>query len=88
MLGQMSIFARYGDICPMPSLTGKLLRKLKRADVLTSADIESMRGLYASYVAELRDRALISDDDARIYPAIHPLFPPNYVFYDARKPAA
>ncbi|MCS4089961.1 hypothetical protein [Rhizobium sp. BK176] len=88
MIGQMSIFARYGDICPMPSVSGKLLRKLKTTDLLTSEDIDAMRGLYASYVAELRDRDLISDDDARIYPAIHPLFPPNYVFYDAKKPAA
>lgn len=88
MIGQMSIFARYGDLCPMPSLSGKLRRKVEAADVLTSSDIKAMRGLYASYVAELRTRDLVSDDDARIYPAIHPLFPPNYVFYDAKKTAA
>ncbi|MCV9963883.1 hypothetical protein OIU34_18565 [Pararhizobium sp. BT-229] len=88
MIGQMSIFARYGDLCPMPSLSGKLRRKVETADVLTSSDINAMRGLYAGYVAELRSRDLVSDDDARIYPAIHPLFPPNYVFYDAKKTAA
>ncbi|MNL75399.1 hypothetical protein D3C87_2011970 [compost metagenome] len=85
MIGQMSIFARYGDLCPMPSLSGKLRRKVEVADVLTSSDIKAMRDLYASYVAELRTRDLVSDDDARIYPVLHPLFPPNYVFYDAKK---
>jgi inosine/xanthosine triphosphate pyrophosphatase family protein len=85
MIGQMSIFARYGDICPLPSLGDKLLRKLKATDLLTSNDIAAMRGLYASYVDELRSRNLISDDDSRVYRSIHPLFPPNYVFYDAKK---
>ncbi|MCZ7861501.1 hypothetical protein O9X98_08825 [Agrobacterium salinitolerans] len=87
MIGQMSIFARYGDLCPMPSLSAKLLRKLETTDVFTASEITAMRGLYASYVGELRKRDLISDDDARVYPSIHPLFPPNYVFYDAKKTA-
>jgi hypothetical protein len=85
MIGQMSIFARYADLCPMSSLSAKLRRKLETTDVLTASEITAMRGLYASYVGELRARDLISDDDARVYSSIHPLFPPNYVFYDAKK---
>ena len=88
MIGQMSIFARFGDLCPMPSLSGKLRRKLETTDVFTASEITAMRGLYASYVGELRTRDLVSDDDARVFPSIHPLFPPNYVFYDAKKTTA
>lgn len=84
MLGQMSVFARYDFLCPMNAVSGKLMRKLRGTAVLSSEDIVAMRELYATYVDELRRRDLVSDDDARMYPSIHPLFPPNYVFYDAK----
>ena len=84
MLGQMSIFARYGEICPMPTIMNKLRHKLVSSGVLSDSEISAMRTLYTVYVAELRRRDLVSDDDARVFASIHPLFPPNYVFYDAK----
>lgn len=85
MIGQMSIFARFGRIFDMPPIRTKLTRKIASKGLLSAADIAGMKGLFETYVDALAKRQIIDPSDAITYKSMHPLFPPFYVFYDEKK---
>lgn len=85
MIGQMSIFARFGRAFDMPPIRRKLTRKISANEILSAVDIAGMRRLFEIYVDELAKRQIIDPSDAITYKSIHPLFPPFYVFYDKAK---
>jgi len=87
MIGQMSFFARYSRIFDMPAIRSKLTRKIAGRGTLSADDIKGMRHLFDLYVKTLAERQIIDPSDAITYVAVHPLFPPFYVFYDTTKPA-
>jgi hypothetical protein len=85
MIGQMSIFARFGDVLDAPAIRNKLMSMVASPRELTDADIAGMTGLYEAYVRMLERRNLIDHSDALTYRSVHPVFPPFYVFYDTKK---
>jgi hypothetical protein len=85
MIGQMSIFARFGDVLDAPAIRKKLMSMVGSPQELTDADISGMTGLYETYVRMLERRNLIDHSDALTYRSVHPVFPPFYVFYDTKK---
>lgn len=84
MIGQMSLFARFGELFDMPALRTKVMQKVTSGDILTPEEIRNLTALVRVYVDGLERRHLIDPSDAQTYRAMHPLFPPFYVFYDAK----
>jgi hypothetical protein len=85
MIGQLSIFARYGRAYDNQARREKLRSILSRQALLSDIDITNTLALYRSYIDDLMTRKIITDDDAAVFKAMHPVFPPFYVFYDAKK---
>jgi adenylate kinase len=85
MIGQLSIFARYGRAYDNHARRNKLRSILTRPGSLSETDITNTLALYHSYIDDLMSRKIITDDDGAVFKAMHPVFPPFYVFYDAKK---
>jgi adenylate kinase len=85
MIGQLSIFARYGRAYDNQARRDKLRSILTRSTLLCESDIIHTLALFRSYIDDLMTRKIITDDDAAVFKAMHPVFPPFYVFYDAKK---
>jgi hypothetical protein len=85
IIGQLSIFARFGDVLDAPAIREKLMSKVASERMLTTDEIRAMRDLFNAYVDMLERRSLIDYSDALTYRSMHPVFPPFYVFYDTKK---
>jgi hypothetical protein len=84
-LGQASLFARYRHVPSSLELGRRFLDGAFSKPTLGQEDIERLRGVFDSFVDQLRLTSQISADDADVFKEIHPLFDPFFVFYESRR---
>jgi hypothetical protein len=83
MLGQLFLFARYPFIPGTHTMASKILSTLASSHEISLEQIKTLREFYNLYVDQLFNFHVITQDDAKIYKQMHPIFPPFYVFYDS-----
>jgi len=83
MTGQLALTITF-DFLPASALYARrLVDELSRlSETWDLARVQRLRAFFDQYVALLRDRHLVSDEDARIYRELYPFFAPSYVAYD------
>lgn len=85
MLGQLGVFFRFDFVPEAATYRDRIVRFLEDAAARREIDlarIEAVRGFYEQFIDILKEKSLISLDDALTWTEVYPLFEPFYVFYD------
>lgn len=83
MIGQMAIFSRFQAIPETNAYRARLIEHLKaNSNEVTLDAISGARAIYEEYLALLRSKNLITEDDEVTFKETYPIFDPFYVSYD------
>jgi hypothetical protein len=79
LTGQLALFACYAPIVGVPPLAQQLAARVRDPAPFGRAELEDVRARLGGHVRSLAATAVISDDDAEIYPDLFPLFDPFFL---------
>lgn len=85
MLGQLGVFFRFDFVPEATTYRDRIVGFLEKAADRGELDlgrIRAVRGFYEQFIDLLKEKNLISMDDAETWKEVYPLFEPYYVFYD------
>lgn len=82
LMGQMAIFVAYDFMPEARYWREAIMEEVAATEWLRMEEIGRIRGFYEQFLHLLRDRCLISAEDAATWAEVYPLFEPFYVDYD------